>query len=53
MQSDTHIYYNDSAFEAGCIRFCKNVSRLLPVSVNQRSVIDDEGEGKKLHIQPK
>lgn len=53
MRSDTHIHYNDSAFDAGCIRSCKNVSCLFPVSVNHASMIDDEGVGKTLQIQPK
>lgn len=40
----THIHYNDRAFDAGCIRSCKSVSCLFPVSVNQRSIMDDDGQ---------
>ncbi len=40
----THIHYNDRVFDAGCIRSCKSVSCLFPVSVNQRSMMDDDGQ---------
>ncbi len=40
MSSDTHIHNNVRAFDAGCIRSCKSVSCLCPVSVNQWSMMD-------------